>query len=123
MRYIGEPVAAVAAEDEDIAQAAVKLIEVEYEDLPVYTDPEEACKPGCMEIHEDLRQLSQSQLYRSRHRTQYRRAFQTAHRRCRQGFSESDLVLEEKYFVPMIQHAAMEPHSAHAQCDKESPAA
>jgi CO/xanthine dehydrogenase Mo-binding subunit len=29
----------VAAEDEDIAQAAVKLIEVEYEDLPVYTDP------------------------------------------------------------------------------------
>src|SRR5512132_2687171 len=53
VRYIGEPVAAVAAEDEDIAQAAVKLIEVEYEDLPVYTDPEAACKPGCMEIHED----------------------------------------------------------------------
>ena len=46
VRYIGEPVAAVAAEDEDIAQAAVKLIEVEYEDLPVYTEPEEACKPG-----------------------------------------------------------------------------
>ena len=36
------------------------------------------------------------------------------------GFKESDLVLEEKYFVPMIQHAAMEPHSAHAQFDKES---
>ncbi len=43
VRYIGEPVAAVAAEDEDTAQAAVKLIEVEYEDLPVYTDPEAAC--------------------------------------------------------------------------------
>src|SRR5512135_1853474 len=54
VRYIGEPVAAVAAEDEDIAQAAVKLIEVEYEDLPVYTDPEEACKPGAVEIHEDF---------------------------------------------------------------------
>ena len=54
VRYIGEPVAAVAAEDEDIAQAAVKLIEVEYEDLPVYTDPEEACKPGAIEIHEDF---------------------------------------------------------------------
>src|SRR5574342_1381096 len=54
VRCIGEPVAAVAAEDEDIAQAAVKLINVEYEDLPVYTDPEEACKPGCVEIHEDF---------------------------------------------------------------------
>src|SRR5262249_61404333 len=54
VRYIGEPVAVVAAEDEDIAQAAVKLIEVEYEDLPVYTDPEEACKPGCVAIHEDF---------------------------------------------------------------------
>src|SRR5439155_685082 len=31
-----------------------------------------------------------------------------------------DLILEERYFVPMIQHAAMEPHSAHAQFDKES---
>jgi carbon-monoxide dehydrogenase large subunit len=36
------------------------------------------------------------------------------------GFKQSDLVLEERYFVPMIQHAAMEPHSAHAQFDKES---
>src|SRR5919106_6042435 len=54
VRYIGEPVAAVAAEDEDTAQAAVRLIEVEYEELPVYTDPEEACKPGAVEIHENF---------------------------------------------------------------------
>jgi carbon-monoxide dehydrogenase large subunit len=54
VRCIGEPVAAVAAEDEDIAQAAVKLIEVEYEELPVYLDPEEACKPGSVAIHEDF---------------------------------------------------------------------
>src|ERR1700752_1427945 len=47
VRFIGEPVAAVAAEDEDTAQAAVKMIEVEYEDFPVYIDPEEACQPGC----------------------------------------------------------------------------
>ena len=36
----------------------------------------------------------------------------------RLGFKQSDLVLEERYFVPIIQHAAMEPHSAHAQFDK-----
>src|SRR5918992_5267408 len=54
VRYIGEPVAAVAAEDEDTVQAAVKLIDVEYEDLPVYVDPEEASKPDATPIHEDF---------------------------------------------------------------------
>ena len=54
VRYIGEPVAAVAAEDEDTAQAAVKLIEIEYEDLTAYTDPEQACKPGAIAIHENF---------------------------------------------------------------------
>src|SRR5207247_1448051 len=34
-----------------------------------------------------------------------------------QGFRESDLILEERYAVPAIQHAAMEPHSAHAMVD------
>src|ERR687897_354066 len=44
VRYIGEPVAAVAAEDEDTAQAAGKHIEGGYQDLPGYNDPEETAK-------------------------------------------------------------------------------
>ena len=83
VRFIGEPVAAVAAEDEDIAQAAVKLIEVDYEDLPVYTDPEEACKPGCIEIHEDFRQVPKSRIRRPGTHAQRRRALQAAHRQRR----------------------------------------
>ena len=51
VRYVGEPIAAVAAVDEDTAQAAVALIEIEYEDLPAYFSPEEACKPGATAIH------------------------------------------------------------------------
>src|SRR5919197_841435 len=53
VRFIGEPVAAVAAVDEDTAQAAVALIDVEYEDLQAYFSPEEACKPGAALIHEE----------------------------------------------------------------------
>ncbi|MGH7843850.1 MAG: hypothetical protein ACREQW_01575, partial [Candidatus Binatia bacterium] len=53
-RYIGEPVAAVAAVDEDTAQAAVGLIDVEYEDLPAYFSAEEASKPGAVAIHENF---------------------------------------------------------------------
>ncbi len=120
VRYIGEPVAAVAAEDEDIAQAAVKLIEVEYEDLPVYTDPEGACKPGAVEIHEDFDSYRKAEFIVRGGAPNIAEHFKLRTGDVAKGFKESDLVVEERYFVPIIQHAAMEPHSAHAQFDKES---
>jgi carbon-monoxide dehydrogenase large subunit len=120
VRYIGEPVAAVAAEDEDIAQAAVGLIEVEYEDLPVYTDPEEACKPDCIEIHEDFDKYRKAEFIVRGAAPNVAEHFKLRTGNVATGFQQSDLVLEERYFVPIIQHAAMEPHSAHAQFDKES---
>lgn len=54
VRYIGEPVAAVAAVTEEIAEKALDLIEVEYEVLPYYEDPMEAIKKGTVEIHEGV---------------------------------------------------------------------
>jgi len=120
VRYIGEPVAAVAAEDEDTAQAAVKLIEVEYEDLPVYTDPEKAAKPDAVAIHEDFPKYRKADFIVPGAGPNVAEHFKLRTGDVAKGFAESDLVLEERYFVPMIQHAAMEPHSAHAQWDKES---
>ncbi len=120
VRYIGEPVAAVAAKDEDTAEAAVKLIEVEYEDLPVYTDPEEACKPGCVEIHEDFDKYRKMDFIVRGAAPNVAEHFKLRTGDVEVGFKQSDLILEERYFVPIIQHAAMEPHSAHAQFDKES---
>jgi len=52
VRYIGEDVAAVAAEDEDTAVEALKLIEVEYEVLPAVFDPLEATQEGAPQIHD-----------------------------------------------------------------------
>ena len=52
--YIGEPVAAVAADDEMTAQEALELIEVEYEDLPSVFDPLEALTPQAPTVHSDL---------------------------------------------------------------------
>ncbi len=51
VRYIGEEVAAVAAVDEDTAEEALDLIQVEYEILPAVFDPEEAMKPGAPQLH------------------------------------------------------------------------
>ncbi|HYA28661.1 MAG TPA: molybdopterin cofactor-binding domain-containing protein, partial [Acidobacteriota bacterium] len=120
VRYIGEPVAAVAAEDEDTAQAAVKLIAVEYEDLPVYTDPEEAAKPDAYPIHQDFPKYRKVDFIVPGRGPNVAEHFKLRTGDVAQGFTESDLIIDEKYFVPMIQHAAMEPHSAHAQWDKES---
>ena len=51
VRYVGDKVAAVAADTVKIAEQAVKLIQVEYEELPFYTDPGEALKEGAYPIH------------------------------------------------------------------------
>src|SRR5262247_2190147 len=120
VRYIGEPVAAVAAVDEDTAQAAVQLIEVEYEDLPAYLTPEEACKPGAVPIHEDFDSYRKMEFIVGASFPNVCEHFKLRTGDVEQGFRESDLILEENYRVPTIQHAAMEPHSAHAQLDPES---
>src|SRR5208283_3182998 len=54
VRFIGEPVAAVAAVDRETAQQALQLIEVEYEELPAIFDPIEAMQAGAPVLHEEL---------------------------------------------------------------------
>ena len=53
VRYVGEPVAAIAAESLAIATAAAQLVEVEYEPLTPITTPEEALRPGAPQLHAD----------------------------------------------------------------------
>ena len=51
VRYVGDIIAAVAAEEKDIAEEALELIKVEYEALPAVFDPAEAMKPGAPILH------------------------------------------------------------------------
>lgn len=53
VRFVGDPVAAVAAESKHIGEEALALIEVEYDELPALYDPVEALKPGAALIHEE----------------------------------------------------------------------
>ena len=53
VRYVGNAVAIVVAEDRYQAQDALDLIEVQYEPLPVVIDPQQATKPGAPQLHED----------------------------------------------------------------------
>jgi carbon-monoxide dehydrogenase large subunit len=54
VRFVGEKVAAVAADDPDIAEEALNLIDVEYEELPALFDPLEAIKEDAIRLHPDL---------------------------------------------------------------------
>ncbi|HKW66276.1 MAG TPA: molybdopterin cofactor-binding domain-containing protein [Terriglobales bacterium] len=98
VRYVGDNVACVAAESEAIAEEAVELIDVEYELLPAWFDPEQSMKAEAEFIHEGRPHNIEKE---------YHHVFGDPEK----GFSESDYVHEARYIANEVTHAAMEPHS------------
>jgi CO/xanthine dehydrogenase Mo-binding subunit len=118
VRYVGDAVAGVAAEDEEIAAAALELIEVEYEELPAVFDPEEALRPDAPLVHEGPRRVIPSRpdiRARSKEGTNVAYLFTQRKGDVEQGFREADLVVENVYTSPAVEHVALEPHCAVAQ--------
>jgi aerobic-type carbon monoxide dehydrogenase small subunit (CoxS/CutS family) len=106
VRYVGEAVAAVAAEDPLIARRALAAIRVSYEALPAVFDPDEAIRPGAPVLHD------------------YAPDNVTKHIPIRigdveKGFAESDLVMEEIYSTQPIEHAYLEPEAGLAYVDHD----
>lgn len=95
VRFVGDRVAAVAATTKDIAKAAIKLIEVEYEDLPILLDVEEAAKPDAYPIHEGGNVVAETLVEAGD---------------IEKGLDESDYIFEDRYETQSVHHAAMEPH-------------
>ncbi|GGF99783.1 xanthine dehydrogenase subunit D [Paenibacillus abyssi] len=93
VRYVGDAVAAVAADSEELADQALKLIEVEYEALPVIDDPEQALAEDAMLLHPEGNLL---------HRAEYRRGDTAA------AFDDCVHIVEETYFTPRQMHTYME---------------
>ena len=103
VRYVGDGVAAVAAIDEDTANAAVDLIDVEYEELPAYLDPHEAIAADGPYIHEPRKKGRNGNITKT-----VELAFGDVER----GFEGSDLVVEGDYFFEGTTHTPIEPHCA-----------
>ena len=106
VRYRGEPVAAVAARDEPTAEAALRLIRMEVEELPAYTEPTKARTPGAVNLHDDR----PGNLERDVHNEFGDLAA---------GFAAADLVREESFDCAEVTHVHMEPHAALADYDVE----
>ena len=103
VRFIGDEVAAVAAVDEDTAEAALDLIEVEYEELPVYLDPREALENCTEAIHENPKRPERGNLSKR---------VELAFGDVDGGFDASDVVVEHDYTFHGTTHTAIEPHCA-----------
>ena len=106
VRYVGEPVAAVAATDLATADEALSLIDVHYEELPPAIGIDAARAEGAPLIHEERIHNICS------HETVERGNVQ-------EGFAQSDVVVEDNFTFPMVYHYAMEPHSVIAHCNEE----
>jgi len=114
VRYVGEVIAAVAAEARDIAEEALDSIEVDYEPLPAVYDLLEAMKPEAPALHAN-RIKAQSFPAKSGFRLQDEgnvlSRYHVEDGDVAVGFSESDEIFEDVYTSPKIQHAHIEPHA------------
>jgi CO/xanthine dehydrogenase Mo-binding subunit len=120
--YVGDPVAAVAAESEAIAQEAVDRIEVEYEELPAVFDGEEAfAQDPPAVLHEDLKTYQTLRSVPPRldeNRPNVFNYFRIRRHDAKEGFAEADLVVENRFETAMIHHVQMESHCGIAMVDE-----
>jgi 4-hydroxybenzoyl-CoA reductase subunit alpha len=104
VRYIGDDVAAVCAIDPEIAEEALELIEVDYEELPAVFDPLASKKEGAPQIHAGTKNNTSFAMYKE---------FGDVEK----AFAECDAIYEDTFFSQAVNHAPLEPHAALAQFD------
>lgn len=106
VRFVGDQVAVVVAETESIASTALGAIRVDYEDLPVITDPLKAMEPASDSIHPER----ESNIF--------------CHYKIRKGdvgkaWEEADVIVESEYRTPAQEHAYLQPEAGLAYIDEE----
>jgi CO/xanthine dehydrogenase Mo-binding subunit len=105
VRFVGEEVAAVAAESEEIAEDALRLIEAEYEILPFVVDMEEALQAGAPPVHSSGNEAGEP--------VEYERGD------IEKGFGAADVIIEEVYHTQTALHNCLEPHGCTASWEDD----
>ncbi len=111
VRYVGDAIALVAAESEKIAEDALKLIEVEYEPLPVVSNPQQAAQPDAPLVHEHPAKFSPHA------RGNLLAHFNLENGNLDDGFAQSDVIIEREYTTQTVEHAFIEPEAGLAVPD------
>jgi CO/xanthine dehydrogenase Mo-binding subunit len=117
-RCVGDPVAAVAADTIEIAEEAVELIKVDYEELPAVFDVEEAFQNNpSVVVHPNLfsyRPLTGIPVRPDLRRPNVCQTYKIRSGDIEKGFEDADLIIENRYTTARMQHAQIEPHVADA---------
>ena len=118
-RFVGDAVAAVAAETEEAAEEALASIDVEYEELPAVVGIDEALT-GRTLVHERIQVSDNDAAYfgiRPEQGTNVCHRFRIVHGDAGAGFEDAEVVVEGEYRTAAAQHAPMEPHATLAAWD------
>jgi CO/xanthine dehydrogenase Mo-binding subunit len=103
VRFIGDPVALVAAETPGAAEEAISLIRVDYEDLPGVFNPEDALLPDAVKIHETGNLLQERTLIKGD---------------AEQALNNAEIVVTNTYRTQMVEHAYLEPEAGVANYEE-----
>ncbi|TMA89886.1 MAG: xanthine dehydrogenase family protein molybdopterin-binding subunit [Deltaproteobacteria bacterium] len=120
VRFVGDRVAAVAAESLDAAQEAVNVIDVDYESLAAVFDPLEAMQLSAPLLHDDVTVYDggpKDKLAADLHNGLTRLAYKKGD--VEKGFREADLVLEHVFHIPGRHQGYLEPHAALVAIDPD----
>jgi len=110
VRFYGDALAIVAADEPCQAAAAAQAIEVEYEDLPGVFDPQDALKPPAPELHPNAA-TSELQNVCARHHV--------TKGDLQAGMADADVILERTFRTSTIEHAYLEPEAVLAECTED----
>jgi len=107
VRWVGDRIAIVVAETEEIAEQARRLVGVDYEPLPVVTDPREAMKSGAPLVHDE------------RGDTNILHHFRIRKGDIEVGFAQADVIIEGYYITPHVEHAYLQPEAGLGYIDEQ----
>src|SRR5437762_1737414 len=119
VRYVGEPVAAVAAVSSEIAEEALNLIDVQYEELPFVTDPLAAIRPGAPLLHDNPAAYKNAP-ERSTELPNVQSLGQWSKGDVEAGLQKATRVFEHTFRTPLGFHAYIEPHACMVRIDERS---
>lgn len=112
VRYIGEPVAAVVADNPFNAQKAVEKIKVVYEPLPVYIDARDAMKEDAVLVHDENGDYWHLPTLKPEPGTNIANTYHLKKGKGKEGFEEADVIIEGEFDYPLGSCAAIEPHGS-----------
>lgn len=123
VRYVGDPVAAVAADTIEIAEKALELTDIKYEEMPAVFDVEEAWQtsPPAV-VHPDLPEYELGKFPSPRlvpERPNVCNYRTVRHGDVERGFQEADLIIENRFTTTRLQHCPFEPHVCIAQLEAD----